>query len=490
MKKTTRRLSLAQGLLCYIVAHRLNAYPDKQMLPTSSKRRLSRQESLLFAAPLLVLALVFGPTLLKQPDKKQVPPGNVSPLPSRRPVKPSAGHSGQVMSLTFSPDGRLLASAGGGSEVSAMGSEVIVWSIKKQVLKVAWKIAGKATAKKNTADRGRINSLSFSPDGKSLALGGDARKYTPVKMPDGRPAFSETMSGLVELRAVKTGKLQRTIAVPHAVRSVAFSPDGELLALGSGMSGAGEVRMLAARTGKLKWMRPDKEKSPNHNYTETGSDFTANPVVHSVAFSPDGKILATVASLYGQSNGTSGVHFWDTQTGQLQRATPDGSEGYGNGSDELFALAFAPKGQLLAVNRLGATVKRTGITLWDAHMTKMGVPGLDGYSGSEPRQLRFPNTDVLALAFSPDGKTIAGGGGTVNFMGLRHDQWDDPRGKVRFWNVQTGEVKRTLKIRDLVTAIAVSPDGAMLATGTSGLPWGEVKLWDVSALSLGRPANS
>ncbi len=116
----------------------------------------------------------------------------------------------------------------------------------------------------------------------------------------------------------------------------------------------------------------------------------------------------------------------------------------------------------------------------------MGVPVLDGYGGSEPRQLKFPNTEVLALAFSPDGKTIAGGGGTVDFMGLRHDQWNDPRGQVRFWNVQTGEVRRTLKIRDLVTAIAFSPDGTLLATGTKGPPWGEVKLWDVSTLSPGR----
>jgi len=154
-------------------------------------------------------------------------------------------------------------------------------------------------------------------------------------------------------------------------------------------------------------------------------------IVNSLAFSSDGKMLAS-----GSDDKT--VKFWEAATGELRTLREVGRP--------VYSVAFSPRGNILALARAGGKV-----------MLGVGAPG------GELRPLLGHVGPVLSLAFSPDGKTLASAGA---------DQ------TIKLREVATGRELFTLAGHaDYVLVVAFSPDGRTLASGSRD---GTLRLWDVA----------
>jgi WD40 repeat protein len=150
----------------------------------------------------------------------------------------------------------------------------------------------------------------------------------------------------------------------------------------------------------------------------------------SLAFSPDGKLLAT---LPGQR-----LKLWDVGSRREVATLPS--------PEQPTSIAFSPDGKTLATS----SVFTNTLTVWDL-ATKREVPCLKALSGP-----------IRSLAFSPDGKRLATG----------HESGDLP---LKLWDVATKRVVTSLQGHpNGVPSVAFSPDGNTLATGSFD---GPVQLW-------------
>ncbi|AUH43102.1 WD40 repeat domain-containing serine/threonine protein kinase [Streptomyces sp. CMB-StM0423] len=257
--------------------------------------------------------------------------------------------------------------------------------------------------------------IDFSPDGRTLVTGGD----------DGKIRFWDVASR--KQSDAVTQKNTVSNYVPGVV-SVEFSPDGKLLATGTGTGGTGLYDVAGRR-----WL----------NYLHMGGE--------NVAFSPDGKLLAI-------GSRTGSVFLFDP----AERG--DDIVAYFDHEHDVTAIAFSPDGKTLASvgDDSESTSGRSDTTrLWD-------IAGRDPepYGQGDPAKVLKQPWEATAVAFGgPDGRTLAVG---------------YPDGEVWLWDVSTGRKKATLR-DDYLTEVAdleFSPDGKTLATtAESG---GGVLLWNVA----------
>ena len=235
-----------------------------------------------------------------------------------------------------------------------------------------------------------INSIAFSPDGLMLASG--------------------SVDNTVQLWNPDTETLQATLrGHTDSVLSVAFSIDGSLLASGSA---DGTVRLWNPVTETLK--------ATFRGHTDS---------VLSVAFSPDGLLLAS-----GSTDGT--VRLWNTDTETL-KATLEAH------MDSVLNVAFSPDGLLLASASADGLVG-----LWNPV--------------TETLQATFGHeSPVLSVAFSPDGDLFATG---------------STDGTARLWDPYARELKATLGHESPVESVAF--DGSTLVSGSQD---GRVRQWEITS---------
>ena len=229
------------------------------------------------------------------------------------------GHTNEVLRVAFSPDGQTLVS-------SDWDGTILIWNPNTRKLKRTLK-----------GHAGGVSSVAFSPDGQTLASG--------------------SADQTILLWDTKTWKPKSTLrGHTHIVETVTFSPDGDMLASSS-------------RDHTIRLWNP---KNGKHIRTLIGH----TDEVLRMAFSPDGTILVS-----GSRDQT--VRLWNPNTGEEKRTLPN-QAGWTN------PVAFSPDGATLLIGG-------RGISSWDTQTGQYKKP-LTGDIGT-----------ALSVVFSPDGQVVASG---------------------------------------------------------------------------------
>ncbi len=269
-----------------------------------------------------------------------------------------------------------------------------------------------------TDNFGLINTIAISPDGLLLAAGtGDGEiRFWHVR--DRQPA------GLIQAHRAH-------------IWSISFSPDGQFLA------SSGDDQLI--RIWALDRRHPMISAQPRHVLDEQPS------TVHAVAFSPDGRTLATGG--YDQK-----VRLWDVQGGRLQRQL-EGHTGC------IYSVAFSPDGRSLASGSDDCTVR-----IWALPGDAVRSAALP--QGDLPCQILYGHSErVYSVAFSPNGQFIASGS-TDQSVCLWHWQGAALGGQLH---------QRLVGHRQLVRTVAFSPDSQLIASGSYDET---IRLWDVTTGQL------
>jgi len=367
-------------------------------------------------------------------------------------------HAGIVRSIAYSPDGRMLASTGDDHAVR-------LWEVP----------GGRQLLKLDT--NGEESCAAFSPDGKTLAWGtrtslhlwdlAGGKKTGELSglywgcrfafSPDSRTLAVLSARSEVSLRDASTGEVRSTFPGDEPVHWISYGADGKTLAI----TGNQHIRLVDMPSGnevqKLdpkcpSGFSPRADLSPDSKTlacaagsvlrvwaVSTGKELLAiqggaGYAISDLAFSPDGKTLASSKSLLAKKlnltkSPTTLLQVWDLGRG-------DELAGLGGNHSVCGPIAFSPDGKTVGVGGGNGL-----ITLWDL-TTRQEVAGHKGHLSSS----------IADGAISPDGKLLASAG---------------LDGTTRLWDAGSGKELLQLKIDPyfFASTLSFSSDGRAIAAG-------------------------
>ncbi len=345
------------------------------------------------------------------------------------------GHTSKVKSLAFNYDGTVLAS--GGEETTSNDKGTINAGAGSDATIKLWSVQSGKVIRTLRGHDSDVGCLAFSPDGKILASGsGGVRDVESTG--DSKKEESTFYDTTIKLWDVEKGVETRTLlGHVHTIDALRIKADGKTLVSASSASDEYVIKVWDIANGMEKRsFSGRKPQAITAVLSADGNVFAGSTVEGEIEW-----INVSTGEVIRRVTGPKARIAWtNANTGRVEQSVPS----------MVIALAFSPDGKRLASADMAATV-----IIWDVETGK-------GFLAAHKRVFA-----VTSARFSPDGKTLA----SVSRLN-----------SVKLWNVgdvMKPELLRTFEVPIGTFSVIFSPDGNMLASADWFTPY--IKLWDVKS---------